>query len=162
MVIMQMRQVELGTFNCGACEVAFSEKEIRFRPAAGHQPNGVVEEILLEMSALTRIDIDRQRGVMCVTGLFTYAVEGHYIPFAGAIPQSRVLLHCTHVLGSPELESLVLLSPEIKRKTTFNPEKRDFAAELGRFNRRHAGGDALTPLKATGRGGSQGSAPWLV
>eukprot|EP00964_Phaeocystis_antarctica_P060181 scaffold35861_cov56-Phaeocystis_antarctica.AAC.3 len=83
-VTMQMRQVELGTFDCGACQVAFSEKAIRFYTAEAtrFQPHGYHEEIELEMSALTRIEIDKDRGVMCITGFFGYAVEGHFTSFA--------------------------------------------------------------------------------
>ena len=80
-ISMQMRQVELGTFDCGACQVAFSETEIRFYPAEGHQPKGYEEEVLLEMNSLTRIEIDKERGVLCVTGFFGYEIPGQYSSF---------------------------------------------------------------------------------
>ena len=59
---MQTHKVELGTFDCGACQVVFSVKAIRFYTAEGHQPHNFEEEIELEMTALTRIEIDKGRG----------------------------------------------------------------------------------------------------
>ena len=95
-VTMQMRKVELGTFDYGACYVAFTEKAIRFytNEAPRFQPKGYPEEIELEMIALSRIQIDKQRGLMCVTGSFEYAVPGHYDCISAANgPLSRALFH---------------------------------------------------------------------
>ena len=89
---LQMRQVQLGTFDCGACQVDFSEKAIRFYTAEGHQPHGYEEEIELEMTALVKIEIDREKSILCVSGYFGYDIQNHYSPFADG-PKSRVLFH---------------------------------------------------------------------
>ena len=144
---MQMRKVELGTFDCGACQVAFTEKAIRFYTdeAPRFQPKGYPEEIQLEMSALTSIQIDKQRGLMCVSGFFGYDVPGHYNSFAApSSPQSRALFHFNTSEGDGvwsgsdrdnQTRSLMQLSPDIRNKTNFNPDQTDFAAELQRFKR---------------------------
>ena len=139
-VIMPMRKVDLGTFDCGACQVDFSEKAIRFFTTEGHHPHGVDEEIVLEVSALVSIDIDKFRGVMCVTGFFGYDVPDHYSPFAVADASKRVLFHFEANEGvwngsdrADQTKSLMRLSEEIKNKTDFNPDNRDFASELRCF-----------------------------
>ena len=148
-VSMQMKQVQLGTFYCGACEVAFSEKAIRFYTdeATRFQPHGYHEEIELEISALTRIEIDKEKSILCVSGFFGYHVEGYYSPFATG-PESRVLLHLATGEGAgvwngsdraAQVKSLMRLSPDIKQKTGFNPTGRDFANELRLFKRRQTG-----------------------
>ena len=163
---MQMRKVELGTFDCGACQVAFTEKAIRFYPAEASrfQPKGYHEEIELEMSALTSIKIDKQRGLMCVTGFFGYDVPEHYNCMAVEnSPQSRALFHFDTTEGDgvwsgsdrdKRVKSLMRLSPEIRNKTNFNPGQIDFAAELQRFKRRQLGEEhvAKPPKPAAGRG----------
>ena len=166
-VTMQMRQVELGTFDCGACQVAFSEKAIRFHTAEAtrFQPKGYHEEIELEMTALTNIEIDKEKGLMCVTGFFGYDVPEHYSSFAVADgPKSRVLFHFVSGEGDGvwkgsdrdhRVKSLMQLSPDIRNKTNFNPGKKDFAAELRRFKRRQI--EEPKALKATARGSGQGS-----
>ena len=148
---MQMKKVELGTFDCGACQVAFTEKAIRFYTdeAPHFQPRGYHEEIELEMSALTSIKIDKQRGLMCVTGFFGYDVPEHYNCMAVEnSPQSRALFHFNTSEGDgvwsgsdrdKRVKSLMRLSPEIRNKTHFNPDQTDFAAELRRFKRRQTG-----------------------
>ena len=162
---MQMRKVELGTFDCGACQVAFTEKAIRFYTdeAPNFQPKGYPEEIELEISGLTYIQIDKQRGLMCVTGFFGYDVPGHYTCYSGHNVQSRALFHFNTSEGdggwngsdrAKRVQSLVRLSPEIKNKTHFNPNKTDFAAELQRFKRRQTGEEHVPqpPKPAAGRG----------
>ena len=131
---MQMRKVELGTFDCGACQVAFTEKAIRFYTdeAPRFQPKGYHEEIELEMSGLTFIQIDRRRSVMCVTGFFGYDVPEHYNCMAVEnSPQSRALFHFDTTEGDgvwsgsdrdKRVKSLMRLSPEIRNKTHFNPD----------------------------------------
>ena len=147
-VTMQMRKVELGTFDYGACHVAFTERAIRFytNEAPRFQPKGYPEEIELEMSALAYIQIDKQRGLMCVTGSFEYAVPGHYHCISAANgPLSRALFHFDTSEGDgvwsgsyrdKRVKSLLRLSPHIRNKSHFNPERIDFAAELQRFKRR--------------------------
>ena len=163
---MQMKKVELGTFDCGACQVAFTEKAIRFYPAeAPHlQPKGYHEEIELEMTALTNIQIDKQRGVMCVTGFFGYDIPEHYSSFAvQTTPKSRALFHFATSEGdggwggsdrAKRVQSLMRLSPDIRNKTHFNPGQTDFAAELQRFKRRQPGEEHVPkpPKPAAGRG----------
>ena len=165
-VTMQMRKVELGTFDCGACQVAFTEKAIRFYTdeAPRFQPKGYPEEIELEMDALISIQIDKQRGLMCVTGFFGYDVPEHYSSFAvESGPQNRALFHFNTSEGDGVwsgsdrdkwVKSLMRLSQHIKSKTHFNPERIDFAAELQRYKRRQASEEHVPkPLKpAAGRG----------
>ena len=144
-VVSMLMRVDLGTFDCGACQVDFSENEIRFHTTEGHHPLGChqdIEEIVLEMSALVSIDIDKERGVMCVTGFFGYNVPGRYSPFAVAGPKSRLLFHFETNEGiwkgsdrADQTKSLLRLSSDIRNKTNFNPGKRDFASELRRFKR---------------------------
>ena len=164
-VTMQMRQVQLGTFDCGACQVAFSEKAIRFHTseATRFQPHGYHKEIELEMTALTKIEIDKERGVMCVTGFFGYNVPEHYSSFSDG-PKSRVLFHFVSGEGAGvwhgsdranQTKSLMLLSPDIKQKTSFNPTGRDFAAELQRLKDglgQQAATAATTKPPPTGKG----------
>ena len=167
-VTMQMRKVELGTFDCGACQVAFTEKAIRFYTdeAPRFQPRGFPEEIELEMPALASIQIDKQRGLMCVTGSFEYAVPGHYDCISAANgPLSRALFHFDTSEGNGvwsgsdrdnRVRSLMRLSPDIRNKTHFNPERIDFAAELQRFKRRQTSEKHVpkppSPKPAAGRG----------
>ena len=165
-VTMQMRQVELGTFDCGACEVAFTEKAIRFYTgkAPRFQPRGYHEEIELEMSGLTYIQIDKQRGVMCVTGFFGYDIPEHYSSFAVQTnPSSRALFHFDTTEGdgvwsgsyrAKRVNALLRLSPHIRNKSHFNPERIDFAAELQRFKRRQTSEKHVPkpPKPAAGRG----------
>ena len=132
-VTMQMKKVELGTFDCGACEVAFTEKAIRFYTdeAPRFQPKGYHEEIELEMTALTNIQIDKQRGLMCVTGFFGYDVPEHYSCFAVEnSPKSRALFHFDTSEGDgvwsgserdKRVKYLMWLSPHIRNKIHFNP-----------------------------------------
>ena len=167
-VTMQMKQVQLGTFDCGACEVAFSEKAIRFYTdeATRFQPHGYHEEIELEISALTRIEIDKEKSTLCVSGFFGYHVEGYYSPFATG-PESRVLLHLATGEGAgvwkgsdraEQVGKLMRLSPDIKQRTGFNPTERDFANELRLFKRRQTGEEhAPKPPKAAAGRGSRGS-----
>jgi len=147
---MQMKKVELGTFDCGACQVAFTEKAIRFYTdeAPRFQPRGYPEEIELDMSGLTNIQIDKQRGLMCVTGFFEYDVPGHYSCYAAHNVQSRALFHFNTSEGDglwsgsdrdKRVQSLMRLAPDIRNKTHFNPDQTDFAAELQRFKRRQTG-----------------------
>ena len=167
-VTMQMRQVELGTFDCGACEVAITEKAIRFYTgkAPRFQPRGYHEEIELEMTALTNIQIDKCRGLMCVTGFFGYDILEHYSCFAvETSPKSRALFHfntsCDSLYdldrargrgwtesneynwvesdGDKWVKSVMPLFRNIRKKTHFNPGRIDFAAELRRFKRLQAG-----------------------
>ena len=162
-----MRQVQLGTFDCGACQVAFSEKAIRFYTAEGHQPHGYEEEIELEISALVKIEIDKERSIMCVTGFFGYEIQNYYSNFAAAGPKSRVLFHLVTGEGAgvwkgsdrdKQVKSLMQLSPDIKQKTSFNPTGRDFANELRLFKRRETGEEhAPKPPKAAAGRGSRGS-----
>ena len=162
---MQMRKVELGTFDCGACQVAFTEKAIRFYTdeAPRFQPRGYPEEIELEVSALTSIQIDKQRGLMCVTGFFGYEVPGHYNCYAAYNVQSRVLFHFDTSEGdgvwsgsyrAKRVNALLRLSPHIRNKSHFNPERIDFAAELQRFKRRQTSEKHVPkpPKPAAGRG----------
>ena len=165
-VTMQMRKVELGTFDCGACQVAFTEKAIRFYTdeAPRFQPKGYPEEIELEMSALAYIQIDKQRGLMCVTGSFEYAVPGHYHCISAANgPLSRALFHFDTSEGdgvwsgsyrAKRVNALLRLSPHIRNKSHFNPEQIDFAAELQRFKRRQTSEKHVPkpPKPAAGRG----------
>ena len=158
---MQMRKVELGTFDCGACQVAFTEKAIRFYTdeAPRFQPMGYHEQIELEMPALANIQIDKQRGLMCVTGFFGYDVPGHYGPFAARdSPQSRALFHFNISEGDGVwsgsdrdklVKSLMRLSPDIRSKTHFNPGRIDFAAELQRFKRRASRDGLISPVSLT-------------
>ena len=169
-VTIPMQKVEMGTFDCGACEVAFSEKTISFYTdeATRFQPREYPEMIELEMTALTNIEIDKQRGLMCVTGFFGYDVPEHYSSFAVADgPKSRVLFHFVSSEGDgvwkgsdrdQRVKSLMQLSPDIKNKTNFNPDKKDFAAELKRFKRRQTGEEHVPkPPKAAAGRGSRGS-----
>ena len=163
---MQMRKVELGTFDCGACQVAFTEKAIRFYTdeAPRFQPRGYPEEIELEMSGLTSIQIDKQRGLMCVTGFFGYDVPEHYNCYtAQSSPQSRALFHFDTSEGAgvwsgsdreKRVRALLRLSSDIRDKTHFNPERIDFAAELQRFKRRQTSEKHVPkpPKPAAGRG----------
>ena len=165
---MQMRKVELGTFDCGACQVAFTEKEIRFytNEAPRFQPKGYPEEIELEMFGLSAIQIDKQRGLMCVTGFFVYDVPEHYNCFAvESSPKSRALFHFNTSEGdgvwsgsdrAKRVQSLMRLSPHIRNRTHFNSGGIDFAAELRRFKRRQPQpGDEHVPKPpkpAAGRG----------
>ena len=165
---MQMRKVELGTFDCGACQVAFTEKAIRFytEEAPRFQPRGYPEEIELEMSALTNIQIDKQRGLMCVTGYFGYDIREHYSTFAVEnSPHSRALFHFDTSEGDgvwsgsdrdKRVQSLMRLSQDIRNKTHFNPDQIDFAAELQRFKRRQTSEKHVpkppSPKPAAGRG----------
>ena len=165
-VTMQMRKVELGTFDYGACHVAFTEKAIRFytNEAPRFQPKGYPEEIELEISGLTYIQIDKQRGLMCLTGYFRYEVPGHYRCFAVEdCPQSRALFHFKISEGDGiwsgsyrynRVKSLMRLAPDIRKKTHFNPDGIDFAAELRRFKRRQTGEEHVPkpPKPAAGRG----------
>ena len=168
---MQMRKVELGTFDCGACQVAFTEKAIRFYTdeAPRFQPKGYPEEIELDMPGLIRIQIDKQRGLMCVTGFFGYDVPEHYCCFAAPnSPQSRALFHFDTSDGDgvwsgsdrhKRVKSLLRLSPEIKNRTHFNPGGIDFAAELRRFKQRQASEEHVPkpPKPARARPPSSGS-----
>jgi hypothetical protein len=150
-VTIPMRKVEIGTFDCGACEVAFSEKTISFytNEATRFQPRGYPEMIELEMTALTNIEIAKLHGLMCVTGFFGYDVPEHYSSFSVADgPKSRVLFHFVASEGDglwkgsdrdQQVKSLMQLSSHIKNKTNFNPDRKDFAAELKRFKRRQTG-----------------------
>ena len=165
-VTMQMRKVELGTFDCGACQVAFTEKAIRFYTdeAPRFQPMGYHEEIELDMAGPASIQIDKQRGLMCVTGFFGYDVPGHYSAFAvTTTPQNRALFHFNTSEGDgvwsgsdrdKRVKSLMRLSQDIKIKTHFNPNGTDFAAELRRFKRRQTGEEHVPkpPKPAAGRG----------
>ena len=165
-VTMQMRKVELGTFDYGACHVAFTERAIRFytNEAPRFQPKGYPEEIELEMSALAYIQIDKQRGLMCVTGSFEYAVPGHYHCISAANgPLSRALFHFDTSEGdgvwsgsyrAKRVNALLRLSPHIRNKSHFNPERIDFAAELQRFKRRQTSEKHVPkpPKPAAGRG----------
>ena len=148
---MQMKKVELGTFDCGACQVAFTEKAIRFYTdeEPRFQPKGYPEEIELEMSALASIQIDKRRGLMCVEGFFGYDVPEHYSCMAVENgPQMRALFHFDTTEGDgvwsgsdrdKRVKALMRLSPEIRKRTHFNPDQTDFAAELQRFKRRKLG-----------------------
>ena len=100
------------------------------------------------MPALIGIQIDKQRGLMCVTGWFGYDVPEHYNCMAVEnSPQSRALFHFNTSEGDgvwkeserdKQTKSLMRLSHDIRHKTHFNPERIDFAAELQRFKRRAA------------------------
>ena len=68
-VVLSMRKVELGTFDCGACQVAFTDERIHFFPENNPNPHDI-EEIVLEVPALTRMEVDKERSVLCVTGFF--------------------------------------------------------------------------------------------
>jgi len=150
-VTIPMQKVEIGTFDCGACLVAFSEKTISFytNEATRFQPRGYPEMIELEMTALTNIEIAKLHGLMCVTGFFGYDVPEHYSSFSVADgPKSRVLFHFVASEGDglwkgsdrdQQVKSLMQLSSHIKNKTNFNPDRKDFAAELKRFKRRQTG-----------------------
>ena len=73
--------------------------------------------------------------------LLGYEVPDHYGPFAVAdAPKSRVLFQFEANEGvwngsdrANQTKSLMRLSSEIRNKTSFNPDNRDFAAELRRF-----------------------------
>ena len=85
---------------------------------------------------------------MCVTGFFGYEIQNYYSNFATAGPKSRVLFHLVTGEGAgiwsgsdraEQVKSLLRLSPDIKQKTGFNPNGRDFANELRLFKRRETG-----------------------
>ena len=122
------------------------------------------EEIELEMFGLSAIQIDKQRGLMCVTGLFVYDVPEHYNCYAvESSPKSRALFHFDTSEGygvwsgsyrANRVQSLMRLSPHIRNKSHFNPERIDFAAELQRFKRRQTSEKHVPkpPKPAAGRG----------
>ena len=79
---------------------------------------------------------------MCVTGFFGYDVPDHYSPFHADGPKSRVLFHFEANEGvwngsdrANQTKSLMRLFPDIRDKTYFNPDNRDFAAELRHLKR---------------------------
>ena len=95
-VTVRATRVMLGMYDCGAVEVAFTEKDIWFIPSKSMPDCGGYPVISLKLPALSRFEVDRHRGSICLWGIFNLAFAGEllnqkYQPYVDAAePESSV------------------------------------------------------------------------
>ena len=82
-VTMRMLKVELGSWDCGACELVFEPGLLHFIPEEGRTPPGLDVGARLEFAidGMIRLEIDKEKCVLCVTGYFTIWIDDYYDPF---------------------------------------------------------------------------------
>ena len=76
--VVPMRNVLIGTFDCGACEVAFVDGSISFVPAIAI-PDGP-EAVVLQTEKLVKTEFDQGRGALCLLGSWSFS-QVHFTPY---------------------------------------------------------------------------------
>ena len=101
-VTLEMRRIQVGTFDCGACTLVFEKGSCQFFVAEGKVlPNGssTADPVTLGFMNISRMDISKKRAVLIITGYFGIDQFGeHYEEYhavMGAPAPARAPLICS-------------------------------------------------------------------
>ena len=119
-VPIAMSSIHLGTHEFGACTVTFDKASVRFKPTV--KPDDVIicvgcPEISLTYMALTRLEIVKAKGTLCLWGNFDLEVPGEvFAPWEAADAVKAVRWFPADVVGCP----LLKVSPKLKTTCTWS------------------------------------------